>query len=83
METQANILASYIILNDKSFQLEFLRLAKTYYLTKKNGHYLYLDNQKCNINDFLNISKELKNIFDVSRKQIKYRLMELGWLKEA
>ncbi|MBQ4496753.1 MAG: ImmA/IrrE family metallo-endopeptidase [Spirochaetaceae bacterium] len=82
METQANMLASYIILNDKPFCFEFMKLIKSYHLTNKNGHYLYLDNQRCNVSQFLTITKELCDTFDVSREHVKYRLINLGWLKE-
>ena len=82
VETQANMLASYIILQDKKFKDEFLKLVKINSINPKNGHYLYLDNQKCNVDIYLKITESLINIFDVSREQIKYRLKELGWLEE-
>ena len=81
LEAQANKLANYIILNDVAFQEKFKLLAKKYYLNANRGYYLYLDNQPCNITQFMQITDELIENFDVSREQIKYRLLELGWLK--
>ncbi len=81
METQANTLANYIILDDKQFQSEFKKLICEYHLTLKNGHYLYLDYQQCNIDLYMKVTDRLTDIFDVSREQIKYRLIELGWLE--
>lgn len=81
METQANMLASHIILGDIEFQREFKELAKSYYLNPNRGYYLYLDDQPCNRTQFIQITDRFVSAFDVSREQIKYRLMELGWLK--
>lgn len=82
METQANRLANYIILDDKQFQSEFKKLIDEFHLTHKNGHYLYLDYQQCNIDLYMKVTDRLRDIFDVSREHIKYRLIELGWLEE-
>lgn len=83
MESQANRLASYILLNDALFQMEFKKLAFQHDLHPRKGYYLYLDRQECNVNQFLQISGSLASIFDVSREQIKYRLLELCWLRIA
>lgn len=80
MEKQANLLASYIILNDNMFRKEFLIIAAYYHLKPRKNYYLYLDSQPCNINQFLQITDKLIELFDVSREQIKIRLSELGWL---
>ncbi|MBR4629475.1 MAG: ImmA/IrrE family metallo-endopeptidase [Treponema sp.] len=80
METQANILASYIVLDDCSLKSEFVKLIYEYHLTCKNGHYLYLDHQPCNKDIFMKITNRLMSVFDVSRELIKFRLVDLGWL---
>lgn len=82
IEIQANQLANYILLDNKKLQVVFMSLIREYHLTLKNGHYLYLDDQHCNIDLYMQITDRLMKVFDVSREQIKYRLIELGWLKE-
>lgn len=81
MEKQANLLASYIILDDDAFKEMFIKTVQPFYLTPQRGYYLYLDSQECNVKQFLKITDKLMYIFDVSRDVIKVRLMELGWLK--
>lgn len=81
MEKQANLLASYIIMNDNMFRKEFLTIAAYYHLNPRKNYYLYLDSQPCNIKQFLQITDKLIELFDVSREQVKIRLSELGWLK--
>lgn len=81
IETQANMLASYIVLDDAILQSEFVKLIHEYHLTLKNGHYLYLDYQPCNQDMFMKITNRLMSVFDVSRELIKLRLVELGFLK--
>lgn len=83
IETQANKLANYLILSDDILPIEFMRIANDLSLNPKNGHYLYLDNQKCNRDLFRQVSDILSNLFDVSREQIKIRLSEHGWLMES
>lgn len=82
MEFQANQLATCLLLPKNKF------LESVYYilykLNIKNRGYglLYLDEQKCNQQNFYNITDILKFRFQVSREVIKIRLLQLGILIE-
>ncbi len=82
MEWQANYFASCLLLPKKQFVSEFLRQAAKHEVSDRGHGLLYLDDQKCNLNSFYNITSPLMREFEVSRSVVKLRLMKLGYLKE-
>ena len=42
---------------------------------------MYLDNQKCNIAQWIPIANRLTSIFGISEEMLKIRLIEIGFLK--
>ncbi len=83
MEWQANQFASYLLLPEESFLKDFIQYVEKYQLRDKGFGFIYLDNQKCNHELFINISSPLMQKYKVSRSVIKLRLKKLGLLKES
>ncbi len=82
MEWQANKFASSLLLPRRLVVDEFMRLAEKNGLTDRGHGYLYLDNQKCNIDNYYCVTSSLMKKFKVSRQVVKYRLVGLGLLKD-
>ncbi len=83
IEWQANYFASCLLLPKVELTKDFFKIAQKLDLHNRGAGWLYLDNQKCNIDIFYNITNLLKNKFQVSRSVIKIRLKELGILNES
>lgn len=83
MEWQANYFASCLLLPKKQFEKEFFRQAQRYELSDRGHGLLYLDNQRCNIDAFNNVTTPLIHKFQVSQTVVKLRLKKLGFLIEA
>lgn len=49
-------------------------------LKNRGFGYLYLDEQSCNISNFMAVTQELQSIYDVSTEALKIRLQRLGIL---
>ena len=81
METQANMLASSLLLPKKELYKYLKIIIEEFRLTNR-GYYIYLDNQPCNYRQFLAIVKFLQTKFPASEAAIKRRLKEIGFLEE-
>lgn len=82
IETQANMYASRLLLPEKELLKEFNRLLVTYDIRDRRCGALYLDDQRCNIDNYHNVVGALKKVFNVSKEAIKIRLSVLGVLTE-
>jgi len=82
MEWQANQFASYFLLPEKQFIKEFVKIIKQENIHHKGHGVLFVDDQKCNLDSFYQITNLLRDKFRVSRKVIQYRLNNLGLLKD-
>jgi len=82
MEWQANQFASYFLLPEKQFIIEFEKLIQKENIIYKGHGVLYVDDQRCNLNTFYKITNSLRDKFRVSRKVIQYRLNNLELLKD-
>ncbi len=83
MELQANSFASNLLLPKKAVLSEFYSWADSKGLNNRGFGYLYLDDQKCNIDNYRNISSHLAKTFLVSKQAVKYRLLSLELLNEV
>lgn len=78
MEIQANKFASYLLLPTPIFDNEVFKLFKE---ERINKGYVYLDEQPCNKSLVYPILNKLSNHFNVSKKVVKYRMIDDGYLK--
>lgn len=83
MEWQANYFASCLLLPKIQFKRDFLRQADLHGLSDRGYGLLYLDDQRCNVSTFYEVTAPLMKQFQVSRSVIKLRLLKLGYLNEA
>lgn len=83
MEWQANYFASCLLLPKEQFKKEFYKQTLLHGLSNHGHGLLYLDDQKCNIENFLKVTASLKHTFEVSRRVIKIRLQKLGLLNDV
>jgi Zn-dependent peptidase ImmA (M78 family) len=79
LEIQANIFASKILIPDKAFKSVYFQLHKS--LALRNFPELYIDNQRCNISSYHNITGKIAQRFGVSKEVVKYKLLEFKLLK--
>ena len=79
IEWQADYLAGALLMPATSFVYYFNIIRKKLDI---NQSYLYLDNQKCNIQNYFYTINILSKIFGVSGLATKVRLCKLGLLKE-
>lgn len=79
IEWQADYLAGALLMPATLFVYYFNIIRKKLDI---NQSYLYLDNQKCNIQNYFYTINILSKIFGVSRLATKVRLCKLGLLKE-
>ncbi|MFT3752555.1 MAG: ImmA/IrrE family metallo-endopeptidase [Paludibacter sp.] len=82
LEWQANFLASCLLLPKNKFVNDFLSIAESLGLEDRGFGFLYLDNQRCNIDNYYHVTNRLKNIYQVSRSVVKSRLKNLRLLTE-
>ena len=82
MEWQANRFSSFLLMPKKEFIKDFLIESRALGITNKGHGYLYLDNQKCNLNSYYTITAKLMRKYKVSRAAVKFRLMNLGLISE-
>ena len=83
MEWQANYFASCLLLPRHSFLTDFADIIAGLELKNRGFGVLYVDNQKCNLDNFYSVSNFLKNKYAVSRSVVKHRLKKLGLLIES
>jgi len=81
-EWQANYFASCLLMPEKLFKAKYFLMMENYNILHKKNGILYLDNQKCNLNIFYDITNILKREFNVSRKAVEIRLKGLGLLED-
>lgn len=80
LEVQANKFASRLLLPQRSF----LQIVNDYFVKENiNKGYLYFDRQSVNMVLGLNLLREIQYKFGVSKEVAKYRLIDLGLLKDA
>jgi Zn-dependent peptidase ImmA (M78 family) len=82
LEWQANYFAASLLIPKNIFLEQFALLLTKEGITNKGHGFLYVDNQKCNLDSFYKITNELKNIFNVSRKAIEIRMIDLELLTD-
>ena len=76
MEWQANQFASFLLLPIDSLLQDLNLLLKEFDVRDK----LYVDNQRCNIDTFMQITNRLMHKYKVSRAVVEIRLKKLGLL---
>lgn len=81
IEYQANYFAACLLLPEKELKQSFYSLLKKYDITYRGFSYLYVDDQQCNLNNYLNVCRPLIKKFSVSKETLKIRLEELGLAK--
>lgn len=82
MEHQANLFASFLLL-PKDQLLDATARALTKLKIRLGGrHYVYLDDQPCNIASYHSLVMELGGSFGVSKTVVSVRLKQLGLLVE-
>ncbi|WP_432404857.1 ImmA/IrrE family metallo-endopeptidase [Wukongibacter sp. M2B1] len=80
LEWQADYFAGAILLPIIPFTDEFFRLLMKLHIHQR---YLFVDNQRCNIENFKKIIGELSNKFNVSKKAVEVRLAKLNLLRSG
>lgn len=83
MEWQANYFASCLLLPREQFKKEFFRQAVLHDLFDRGHGLLYLDDQKCNVDTFFEVTSPLVQKFQVSRSVVKLRLLKMRFLNEV
>jgi len=79
MEWQANQFASFLLLPINNFLKDVNLLFKEFNIKGK----LYVDNQKCNIDTFMQITNRLMHKYKVSRSVVEIRLKKLELLQKV
>lgn len=80
LEYQANMLAGYLLMPTDKFIADVLCLLDKFNIKNRGFGYLYLDEQSCNISNFMAVTQELQSVYDVSIESLKIRLQRLGIL---
>ena len=79
IEIQANIFASYLLMPNLQMAIKLMRLKKEMGLNKAYIHY---DDQPVNIQGCNTLFSKISEHFGISKESIKYRLLQLGLLKD-
>jgi Zn-dependent peptidase ImmA (M78 family) len=82
MEWQANTFASCLLLPQNPLVADFFSSTAELEIPNKGYGFLYLDNQKCNLDNYYRITNILKQKYQVSRSVLKIRLKKLGLINE-
>ena len=80
LEQQANSFAASLLMPKEDIAFEFISLANKMGLSNRGFGPLFLDNQKCNIDNFDYLTSALMKKYGVSRLAVKNRLLSLGLL---
>lgn len=83
MEIQANKFASALLLPMGPLMVDLRQIAKDFDLRNKGHGIIYLDDQNCNIADFMRVTDRLRVMYGVSRSAISFRLQQLGVMTDA
>lgn len=83
MEWQANHFASCLLLPRSVLVPDFLALAESYDLEDRGHGMLFVDEQRCNQDNYYAVTGSLMSKYNVSRTAVKLRLERLGLLNDA
>lgn len=82
MEWQANFFASCLLLPAQQLIESLSLLLRRLHLPNRGFGLLYIDDQKCNIDNFFQITTPLMRRYDVSRSVVRHRLERMGYLND-
>ncbi|MCK5051135.1 MAG: ImmA/IrrE family metallo-endopeptidase [Candidatus Cloacimonetes bacterium] len=82
IEWQANKFASALLLPKKTFLFSIDKLIASDIGYGYPHDYLFVDGQPCNLKTYWDIIAVLRSTFDLSEKIIRFRLIDLGKLKD-
>jgi Zn-dependent peptidase ImmA (M78 family) len=80
MEYQANYFASCLLMPRRYFLEEFWRLVESYDVNLRGSNALYVDDQRCNIQNYRVFLSHLSKRFSVSKEAAKIRLESMDLL---
>lgn len=83
MEFQANYLASAILMPRSHFLEDFQRLVRALDIPNRGHGALYVDDQKCNLQNYDFVTSALMQRYGVSRTATKIRLESMDLLRDA
>jgi Zn-dependent peptidase ImmA (M78 family) len=73
-EIQANIFAAHLLMPKKIFLYKVAEISHSLDYKPKGSYLIYVDEQPCNLNNFLILTKQLSSVFNVSGQAIEYHL---------
>jgi Zn-dependent peptidase ImmA (M78 family) len=73
-EIQANIFAAHLLMPKKIFLAKTMEIAVGLNYKPKGDYLIYIDEQHCNLNNFIILKKQLSSIFNISEQAIEYHL---------
>lgn len=83
MEYQANFFASCLLMPKAGFVRDFRSLLSEFGISNRGFGELYLDDQPCNYQSYVKITRELMACYCVSRAAASIRLEGLGLLRDV
>lgn len=83
LEYQANMLAGCLLMPKDRLVADVVELLRKFNITNKGFGMIYLDEQDCNIQNFMKISQSLSAKYSVSMEALKIRLQGLNILHIA
>lgn len=83
IEYQANLHAACLLMPKKVFVTDFFEIASSLDVGNRGFGHLFLDNQPCNIADYMRVTNNLRAKYFVSRAAVHIRLQSLGLLNDA
>lgn len=83
LEYQANMLAGCLLMPKDRLVADVVKLLQTLNITNKGFGMIYLDEQGCNIQNFMKIAESLSAKYSVSMETLKIRLQGLNILHIA
>lgn len=83
MEWQANHFASCLLLPEKPLREHATALVDAFDIHDRGFGRLFLDDQRCNRENFLTVTDVLMQVFGVSRTALTLRLQSLGILTDS
>lgn len=83
LEFQANYFAASLLMPITSFQLDFQRIVHQLGITDKGFGALFVDNQRCNLENYKFLTEQLRQRYEVSKTAVKIRLESLGLLRDV
>jgi Zn-dependent peptidase ImmA (M78 family) len=83
MEYQSNYFASSLLMPRTNFVADFWRVLKQLDIQDRGYGALYVDNQRCNVDNYMYVTTALRGIYHVSRAATRIRLESLGLLRDV